>query len=242
MKKEFVFDGTAVIVIDEALEIAHNNGLSFVPREALWIAIFSGDADTFPVYNYVLSKGVCEEEFRVRGEKIFNEIILEDGKIKQYKLIEFTYGKEFITIDVEIMRLFNKAKIIQEEYYDDTEIGCKHFIEAFSNLYPEKFDKIMTSMLGGKKMDNFKTTTIPGELSGFLTDLTEKFKYDDECYICGRENETRNLIKILMKNTKRNAVLVGEPGVGKTALVEKFAWMIAQETVRKNLRIVKLYH
>lgn len=240
MKKEFVFDGTAVIVIDEALEIAHNNGLSFVPKEYLWIAIFSGNADIFPVYNYVLSKGVSEEEFRTRGEKVFNEIILEDGEIKQYKLIEFTFGKEFITIDVEIMRLFNKAKIIQEEYYDDTEIGCKHFIEAFSNLYPEKFDKIMTAMLGGKKMDNFKTITIPENLSGFLTDLTEKFEYDDECYICGRENETRNLIKILMKNTKRNAVLVGEPGVGKTALVEKFAWMIATGNCPKKFKDCKI--
>lgn len=68
---------------------------------------------------------------------------------------------------------------------------------------------------------------VPRELSGFLTVLNTKFLKDSqECHICGREEETKKLIRILMKNTKRNAVLVGDPGVGKTALVEKFTWMV----------------
>lgn len=71
----------------------------------------------------------------------------------------------------------------------------------------------------------------------------EYSKDSKECHICGREEETKALIRILMKKTKRNAVLVGNAGVGKTALAEKFTWMIVTGNCPKKFQdniVVKL--
>lgn len=68
---------------------------------------------------------------------------------------------------------------------------------------------------------------LPSEVSSFLTVMNHNYSPDEEvCEICGREKETQQLLRVLMKMNKKNAVLVGEPGVGKSALVDKLAWMI----------------
>lgn len=68
---------------------------------------------------------------------------------------------------------------------------------------------------------------LPRALESFLTVMNNKYSPEEKyCKILGRQKETQSLVKILAKATKRNAILVGEPGVGKTAIVEKFVWDI----------------
>lgn len=77
---------------------------------------------------------------------------------------------------------------------------------------------------------------IPKKLEGCLTLLNEKIQKGEECEILGRDYETREIEKILLKTTKRNAVLIGEPGVGKTAIVEKLVWDIVNEKCPEQLK------
>lgn len=85
--------------------------------------------------------------------------------------------------------------------------------------------------------------SIPKKLEGCLTLLNEKIQKGEECEILGRDYETRDVEKILLKTTKRNAILIGEPGVGKTAIVEKLVWDIVNEECPeqlKNQRVISL--
>lgn len=84
-------------------------------------------------------------------------------------------------------------------------------------------------------------TILPYELQSFLTVLNNKYSpYETECPILMRDKETSQLIKILAKANKRNSVLIGEPGVGKTALVEKLAWMITTGNCHEKFKDSKI--
>lgn len=84
---------------------------------------------------------------------------------------------------------------------------------------------------------------IPKELRAFLTDLSLKANTQEPCQILGRDDESDKLWDILLKKEKANAVLVGKPGVGKTAIVEKIAYEIACNSCPKefeNFHVISL--
>ncbi len=70
-------------------------------------------------------------------------------------------------------------------------------------------------------------------LSKYATDLVERAKDGKLDPVIGRDNEIRNVIRILSRKTKNNPVLIGEPGVGKTAVVEGLAQRIVREMFQK---------
>ncbi|HET6747570.1 MAG TPA: ATP-dependent Clp protease ATP-binding subunit [Candidatus Saccharimonadales bacterium] len=83
----------------------------------------------------------------------------------------------------------------------------------------------------------------PGALETFGTDLTARAKQGDLDPVIGREQQVERMITILSRRTKNNPVLIGEPGVGKTAIVEGLAQRIAREDVPDHLlekRIIQL--
>lgn len=232
------FDGTAIFAIYSAWEIAAKIGLPLLPKETLFTVI-CGMPST-PVYKYFVSKGVDEKEIEEKRTMLFNEMI---SGAREYYAIPFQIATDdpdnpdMLMVDNEILKILDKAMEIAEREYGSEAVGITHITEAVSELYPEEFMHIMKTyiptigmpntlnQLGADIMEDY--FEVPRELSSFLTILNDKYSKDStECHICGRDEETKSLIRILMKKTKRNAVLVGFAGVGKTALVEKFTWMI----------------
>jgi ATP-dependent Clp protease ATP-binding subunit ClpC len=110
-------------------------------------------------------------------------------------------------------------------------------LESFLNQQRFEFEEQQTSQ---KKRPNKKARSA---LEFFGTDLTEEAKNGQLDPVIGREKEIKRVITILSRRTKNNPVLIGEPGVGKTAIVEGLAHRIAEETVPENLfekRIIML--
>lgn len=228
---------STVYVIYSAKRIADTVGVPAVLKEMLFVTLFLM-SDT-PMHSYFVSKGVSEDEIQTKATGILNSLVVD----KTYSTASLTFSidgksQDTITIDEDIAYLIEQAGRIAMKYYQTNKVEASHMTGAFSEMYPKEFMTIMNTFIPSIKVpENFddwqeertmsEEFEIPHELSSFLTILNSKYSKDsEECDICGRDEETKKLIRVLMKKTKRNAVLVGEPGVGKTALVEKFTWMV----------------
>ena len=142
----------------------------------------------------------------------------------------------------------NRILVQAEDYtkkYGDTYISTEHlFLATFDNndflknngINKEQFENVLAEIRGNRKVDNMNPENAYEALEKYGKDLVELARKGKIDPIIGRDTEIRRAIQILSRRTKNNPILIGEPGVGKTAIAEGIAQRILKGDVPESLK------
>ena len=116
----------------------------------------------------------------------------------------------------------------------------KEFFKVYG-ITRERFLKVLAEIRGNQRVTNDNPEATYDALGKYGQDLVERARNQKLDPVIGRDSEIRNVIRILSRKTKNNPVLIGEPGVGKTAAVEGLAQRIVSGDVPDGLKDKKIF-
>ncbi|EAH4639433.1 AAA family ATPase [Campylobacter jejuni] len=214
----------------------HSKNTEVVPLHLLWAL----SVDSISILNQILnklniSKEALELEIKSKISKLAtssnvsrenirfsNELI---NSLENAKGLMSANGDSYLSVDTWLISESQKSPI-------------KEILAQFLDL--REFQKELESLRAGRKIDSKTSDETLDSLNKFGVDLTLKASEGKLDPVIGREEEIERLMQILIRKTKNNPILLGEPGVGKTAIVEALAQRIIKKDVPKSLQNKKV--
>ena len=138
-------------------------------------------------------------------------------------------GDEYVSVEHLFLALLNNPSPSMKKIWNEYGITRERFLQALSTVR------------GNQRVTTDNPEVTYDTLNKYGQDLVEKAREQKLDPVIGRDAEIRNVIRILSRKTKNNPVLIGEPGVGKTAAVEGLAQRIVQGDVPEGLKDKKIF-
>ena len=187
------------------------------------------------------------EKMEIQKEYFLNRV--EQGLQKRVKVqggqvyIGQDLNKALITAEDEAKQLGDEYVSVEHLFLAMIKSPNKEIKEIFREfgITRERFLQALSTVRGNQRVTSDNPEATYDTLEKYGQDLVEKARNQKLDPVIGRDNEIRNVIRILSRKTKNNPVLIGEPGVGKTAVAEGLAQRIVRGDVPEGLKDKKIF-
>ena len=221
-----------------AIALAQNRGQQGIEPEHLLRGVMDVGEN---VLEFILNKlGVNQKQLETVLERQLESLPRVSGDVKPY----FSSTTE---------KVLGKAEEIAKNAGDEF-VGIETLLEALlevkssvstmlkdAGMTVESLRKAVGQLRGGRKVDSRSAEDTYQALSKYARDLVSEAREGKLDPVIGRDEEIRRVLQILSRRTKNNPILIGEPGTGKTAIVEGLAGRIMRGDVPENLKNKRLF-
>ncbi len=231
------FTVSAQKAVQEAQQMANSRGNQFIETGHILKGIINVDLSVLP---YVLEKfGVNKSTFNQTVDRVMESYPKVSGASTQLSrfgsqaLVNATkisgeFGDEFVAIEHLLLGIYGGGDSVAQLLKD---VG----------IQKKELEEIIMALRKGEKVRSSSQEETYNALSKYAIFLNEMARDGKLDPVIGRDEEIRRVIQILSRRTKNNPILIGEPGVGKTAIAEGIAHRIINGDVPENLKSKLFY-
>ena len=232
------FTQKSMQAVEGCERLAYEYGNQEIEQEHLLYSLLTIDDSL--ILKLIEKMEIQKEHFLNRVEQALNKRVkVQGGQV----YIGQALNKVLISAEDEAKQLGDEYVSVEHLFLAMLKYPNKEIKEIWKEygITRERFLQALSTVRGNQRVTSDNPEATYDTLEKYGQDLVEKARSQKLDPVIGRDNEIRNIIRILSRKTKNNPVLIGEPGVGKTAVVEGLAQRIVRGDVPQGLKDKKIF-